>query len=149
MVAAPANSSAAKKKQQATGGAVAASAAMYSDANYNFHNFNFKPIKESTVSREIMTRHYTTDMIVLSKNPSLTVAIIESPDGQLGGQEMEYYVVIIKHAAVFTSTILSKLLARLNVKLFNAVEDLVVRGCRVAGEVTNYWALVVRNASQW
>jgi len=109
----------------------------------------------------------------LSKNPNVKVAIIEqsvSPGGGawLGGQlfsamvvrkpahrfldeleiaydELEHYVVI-KHAALFTSTIMSKLLARPNVKLFNAVaaEDLIVRGERVAGVVTN-WALVAQN----
>lgn len=109
----------------------------------------------------------------LSKNPNVKVAIIEqsvSPGGGawLGGQlfsamivrkpahrfldeievpyeEMENYVVI-KHAALFTSTIMSKLLARPNVKLFNAVaaEDLIIRGDRVSGVVTN-WALVAQN----
>uniref|UniRef100_A0A2P2IVZ2 cysteine-dependent adenosine diphosphate thiazole synthase n=1 Tax=Rhizophora mucronata TaxID=61149 RepID=A0A2P2IVZ2_RHIMU len=109
----------------------------------------------------------------LSKNPSIRVAIIEqsvSPGGGawLGGQlfsamvvrkpahgfldelgveydEQENYVVV-KHAALFTSTIMSKLLARPNVKLFNAVaaEDLIVKGGRVSGVVTN-WALVSMN----
>ncbi|KAG0583968.1 hypothetical protein KC19_3G175900 [Ceratodon purpureus] len=109
----------------------------------------------------------------LSKNPNVKVAIVEqsvSPGGGawLGGQlfsamivrkpahrfldeievpyeEMEDYVVI-KHAALFTSTIMSKLLARPNVKLFNAVaaEDLIIRGDRVSGVVTN-WALVAQN----
>ncbi|KAK6917336.1 hypothetical protein RJ641_018087 [Dillenia turbinata] len=109
----------------------------------------------------------------LSKNPSVHVAIIEqsvSPGGGawLGGQlfsamvvrkpahrfldelgieydEQENYVVI-KHAALFTSTIMSKLLARPNVKLFNAVaaEDLIVKNERVGGVVTN-WALVSMN----
>ncbi|XP_014492781.1 thiamine thiazole synthase, chloroplastic [Vigna radiata var. radiata] len=109
----------------------------------------------------------------LSKNPSVNVAIIEqsvSPGGGawLGGQlfsamivrkpahlfldelgleydEQENYVVI-KHAALFTSTIMSKLLARPNVKLFNAVaaEDLIVKNGRVGGVVTN-WALVSMN----
>ena len=109
----------------------------------------------------------------LSKNPSIRVAIIEqsvSPGGGawLGGQlfsamvvrkpahhfldelgieydEQDNYVVI-KHAALFTSTIMSKLLARPNVKLFNAVaaEDLIVKEERVAGVVTN-WALVSMN----
>ncbi|KAK1260156.1 hypothetical protein QJS04_geneDACA019129 [Acorus gramineus] len=109
----------------------------------------------------------------LSKNPDVRVAIIEqsvSPGGGawLGGQlfsamvvrkpahhfldelsvpydEAEDYVVI-KHAALFTSTIMSKLLARPNVKLFNAVaaEDLIVKEGRVAGVVTN-WALVSMN----
>nr|AFK48432.1 unknown [Lotus japonicus] len=109
----------------------------------------------------------------LSKNPNVQVAIIEqsvSPGGGawLGGQlfsamvvrkpahlflnelgvdydEQDNYVVI-KHAALFTSTIMSKLLARPNVKLFNAVaaEDLIVKNGRVGGVVTN-WALVSMN----
>ncbi|TXG67850.1 hypothetical protein EZV62_009125 [Acer yangbiense] len=47
---------------------------------------------------------------------------------------------------LFTSTIMSKLLARPNVKLFNAVavEDLIVKDGRVGGVVTN-WALVSMN----
>lgn len=59
--------------------------------------------------------------------------------------EQDNYVVI-KHAALFTSTIMSKLLARPNVKLFNAVaaEDLIVKNGRVGGVVTN-WALVSMN----
>ncbi|XP_047941747.1 thiamine thiazole synthase 2, chloroplastic-like [Salvia hispanica] len=109
----------------------------------------------------------------LSKNPNINIAIIEqsvSPGGGawLGGQlfsamvvrkpahhfldelEIEYDetddYVVIKHAALFTSTIMSKLLARPNVKLFNAVaaEDLIVKNERVAGVVTN-WALVSMN----
>ncbi|KAM7279872.1 hypothetical protein ACFE04_007006 [Oxalis oulophora] len=109
----------------------------------------------------------------LSKNPDVRVAIIEqsvSPGGGawLGGQlfsamvvrkpahefldelEIEYdeqdTYVVIKHAALFTSTIMSKLLARPNVKLFNAVaaEDLIVKEGRVGGVVTN-WALVSMN----
>ena len=52
--------------------------------------------------------------------------------------ELEYYVVI-KHAAIFTSTIRSKLLARPNVKLFSAVDakDLIIKEGRVGGVVTN------------
>jgi cysteine-dependent adenosine diphosphate thiazole synthase len=56
--------------------------------------------------------------------------------------------VVVKHAALFTSTVLSKVLQFPNVKLFNAtaVEDLITRkdgngGIRVAGVVTN-WTLV-------
>eukprot|EP00245_Coleochaete_scutata_P006836 TRINITY_DN21627_c0_g1_i1.p1 TRINITY_DN21627_c0_g1~~TRINITY_DN21627_c0_g1_i1.p1 ORF type:complete len:367 (+),score=99.55 TRINITY_DN21627_c0_g1_i1:168-1268(+) len=109
----------------------------------------------------------------LSKNPDIKVAIVEqsvSPGGGawLGGQlfsamvvrkpahlfldelnieydEADTYVVI-KHAALFTSTIMSKLLARPNVKLFNAVaaEDLIVKNGRVSGVVTN-WSLVAQN----
>ena len=56
--------------------------------------------------------------------------------------------VVCKHAALFTSTILSKVLQFPNVKLFNAtcVEDLITRtdsdgNIRIAGVVTN-WTLV-------
>lgn len=56
--------------------------------------------------------------------------------------------VVVKHAALFTSTLLSKILQFPNVKLFNAtaVEDLITRiddngGIRLAGVVTN-WTLV-------
>ncbi len=62
--------------------------------------------------------------------------------------------VVVKHAALFTSTILSKVLRMPNIKLFNAttVEDLITRkpvgdggdasaSLRVAGVVTN-WTLV-------
>ena len=59
--------------------------------------------------------------------------------------------VVAKHSALVTSTLLSKVLAAPNVKLFNAtaVEDLVVkedeaRGKYVAGVVTN-WTLVSLN----
>ncbi|KAG8629656.1 hypothetical protein KVT40_003521 [Elsinoe batatas] len=56
--------------------------------------------------------------------------------------------VVVKHAALFTSTLLSKVLSFPNVKLFNAtcVEDLITRnddknGLSIAGVVTN-WTLV-------
>lgn len=61
--------------------------------------------------------------------------------------------VVVRHAALVTSTLLAKVVAAPNVKLFNAtaVEDLIVRpdeavpgGKRVAGVVTN-WALVTMN----
>jgi len=59
--------------------------------------------------------------------------------------------VVVKHAALFTSTILSKVLAFPNVVMFNAtaVEDLIVHADasgrqRVAGVVTN-WTLVSLN----
>jgi thiamine thiazole synthase len=59
--------------------------------------------------------------------------------------------VVVKHAALVTSTLLSKVLAAPNIKLFNATaaEDLVVRndpvkGRHVAGAVTN-WTLVSLN----
>ncbi|PKS08515.1 hypothetical protein jhhlp_004900 [Lomentospora prolificans] len=106
--------------------------------------------------------------------PDLRIAIIEAgvaPGGGawLGGQlfsamvmrkpadaflaelgvpfEDEGDFVVVKHAALFTSTVLSKVLALPNVKLFNAtaVEDLITRpdegGVRIAGVVTN-WTLV-------
>lgn len=108
------------------------------------------------------------------KRPDLKIAIIESgvaPGGGawLGGQlfsamvmrkpadaflkdlgvpfEDEGNYVVVKHAALFTSTILSKVLQFPNVKLFNAttVEDLITRHragvLRIAGVVTN-WTLV-------
>ncbi|KAF9152642.1 triosephosphate isomerase [Actinomortierella ambigua] len=107
----------------------------------------------------------------LSKNPKIQVTVIEqsvSPGGGawLGGQLFSAMIVrkpahhflaevgvpfddcnenyvVVKHAALFTSTIMSKLLARPNVKLFNALaaEDLIVKNGRVAGVVTN-WTLV-------
>ena len=59
--------------------------------------------------------------------------------------------VVVKHAALFTSTVLSRVLALPNVVLMNAtaVEDLIVRTDhaghqRVAGVVTN-WTLVALN----
>ena len=114
--------------------------------------------------------------------PDLRIAIIEggvAPGGGawLGGQlfsamvmrkpadafltqvgvpfEDEGDYVVVKHAALFTSTILAKVLRLPNVKLFNAttVEDLITRAplsggngntdapVRVAGVVTN-WTLV-------
>ncbi|ORZ07528.1 Thi4 family-domain-containing protein [Lobosporangium transversale] len=107
----------------------------------------------------------------LSKNPNVRVTVIEqsvSPGGGawLGGQLFSAMIVrkpghhflaevgvpfddcnenyvVVKHAALFTSTILSKLLMRPNVKLFNALaaEDLIVKNGRVSGVVTN-WTLV-------
>ncbi|KAK1979008.1 thiazole biosynthetic enzyme [Colletotrichum cereale] len=116
---------------------------------------------------------------VLAKaRPDLRIAIVEAgvaPGGGawLGGQlfsamvmrkpaevfldevgvpyEDEGDFVVVKHAALFTSTVLSKVLRFPNVKLFNAttVEDLITRrrtggedgAVRVAGVVTN-WTLV-------
>lgn len=110
----------------------------------------------------------------LSKDPSIRIAIVEqsvSPGGGawLGGQLFSAMVVrkpahlfldevgvpyddnndayvVVRHAALFTSTIMAKVLARPNVKLFNAVaaEDLIVKEGKVAGVVTN-WALVSMN----
>jgi thiamine thiazole synthase len=114
----------------------------------------------------------------LSKHPEIKVALIEqgvAPGGGawLGGQlfsamcvrkpadelldelnvpyEDEGDMVVIKHASLFTSTLLSKVLAAPNIKMFNAtaVEDLIVRedpvmGRYVGGAVTN-WTLVSLN----
>lgn len=114
-----------------------------------------------------------------TKRPDLKIAIIEAgvaPGGGawLGGQlfsamvmrkpaelfleeigvpyEDEGDFVVVKHAALFTSTLLSRVLQFPNVKLFNAttVEDLITRpaptstdpdAVRIAGVVTN-WTLV-------
>lgn len=117
---------------------------------------------------------------VLAKNrPDLKIAIIEasvSPGGGswLGGQLFSAMVmrkpahlfldeleiayddegdyVVVKHAALFMSTLMSKVLQFPNVKLFNAtaVEDLITRRdettgeLRIAGVVTN-WTLVALN----
>ncbi|PHH59957.1 hypothetical protein CDD81_2356 [Ophiocordyceps australis] len=117
----------------------------------------------------------STAYVLAKKRPDLKIAIIEasvSPGGGawLGGQlfsamvmrkpanvflddigvayEDEGAFVVVRHAALFTSTILSKVLQLPNVKLFNAtcVEDLITRpaadgGLRIAGVVTN-WTLV-------
>lgn len=114
----------------------------------------------------------------LTKRPDIKVAIIEqnvAPGGGawLGGQlfsamvvrkpahtfleelgiafEDEGEYVVVRHAAQVTSTLLAKVLAAPNVKMFNAtaVEDLIVketeeRGRHVAGVVTN-WTLVSLN----
>jgi len=114
-----------------------------------------------------------------SKRPDLKIAMVEAgvaPGGGawLGGQlfsamvmrkpaelflneigvpyEDEGDFVVVKHAALFTSTLMSKVLNFPNVKLFNAtaVEDLITRpaptssdpnAVRIAGVVTN-WTLV-------
>ena len=64
--------------------------------------------------------------------------------------EDEGNYVVVKHAALFTSTLMSKVLSFPNIKLFNAttVEDLITRpfdqgdgSVRIAGVVTN-WTLV-------
>jgi thiamine thiazole synthase len=68
--------------------------------------------------------------------------------------EDEGTFVVVKHAALVTSTLLAKVLAAPNVTLFNAtaVEDLIVKtdpkrgGVHVAGAVTN-WTLVALNHS--
>lgn len=109
------------------------------------------------------------------KRPDLRITILEAsvaPGGGawLGGQLMSQMVirkpahnllveigvpfddegsyVVVKHAALFTSTLMAKLLAMDNVKLFNATccEDLIIKkdatgAQRVNGVVTN-WTLV-------
>ncbi|KAK2076666.1 triosephosphate isomerase [Prototheca wickerhamii] len=117
----------------------------------------------------------------LTKHPDVRVAIIEqgvAPGGGawLGGQlfsamcirkpahklmdelnipyDDEGDMVVVKHAALVTSTLLSKVLAAPNIKLFNATaaEDLIVKSKpaggaavpHVAGAVTN-WTLVSLN----
>jgi len=107
----------------------------------------------------------------LSKRPNLKVALIEASvapggGGWVGGQlfsamivrkpahllldeleipydEKENYVVVA-HAALFTSTIISKVIKN-GVKLYNAtaVEDLIIRDGVVGGVVTN-WSLVTK-----
>lgn len=118
----------------------------------------------------------STAYVLAKARPDLKIAIVEasvSPGGGawLGGQlfsamvmrkpaqqfleeigvpyEDEGDYVVVKHAALFTSTLMSKVLAFPNVKLFNAtaVEDLITRRdeetgeIRIAGVVTN-WTLV-------
>lgn len=113
----------------------------------------------------------------LTKHPDIKVTIIEqnvAPGGGcwLGGQLFSAMVVrkpahdlldelevpyddkgdyvVVKHAALFMSSVLRKALIAPNTKLFNAVavEDLLVRqtdqGVRVRGVVTN-WSLVTQN----
>lgn len=163
----------------------------------DWSDFQFTPIRESTVSRAMTSRYFkdmdkfaVSDVViigagssglsaayVIAKNrPDLKIAIIESnvaPGGGawLGGQlfsamimrkpahlflndlnipyEDEGDYVVVKHAALFTSTVLSKVLEFPNVKLFNAtaVEDLVTRPAGNNGEVTaagvvTNWTLV-------
>ncbi|KAJ2964334.1 hypothetical protein NQZ79_g859 [Umbelopsis isabellina] len=86
----------------------------------------------------------------------LSAMIVRKPTDQFLTEigvpfEDEGNYVVVKHAALFTSTILSKVLALDNVKMFNAtaVEDLIVKQDstgkqRIAGVVTN-WTLVSLN----
>ena len=120
----------------------------------------------------------STAFVLAKARPDLKIAIIEasvSPGGGawLGGQlfsamvlrkpaetflkdlgvpyEEEANFVVVKHAALFTSTLLSRVLSFPNVKLFNAtaVEDLITRPTpsgipRIAGVVVN-WTLVAQH----
>ncbi|GAA5837377.1 hypothetical protein JCM3766R1_000429 [Sporobolomyces carnicolor] len=120
---------------------------------------------------------------IASRRPDLKVTIIEAgvaPGGGawVGGQLMSQMVcrkpadkfltevgvpfedegeyVVVKHAALFTSTILSKVLQFPNVRLFNAtaVEDLISRpdplgsGTRICGVVTNYTLVTLAHGLQ-
>lgn len=148
--------------------------------------YNFAPIEESVIARE-MTSRYMEDMIRFAESDVVVVgagpaglmaayilgkygvktSLIEAniaPGGGawVGGQlfsamiirkpahllldelgvayvEKENYVVL-KHAAQYTSTVLSKVLNFDCVKLFNgvAVEDLIVHDDEVTGVVTNW-----------
>ena len=120
----------------------------------------------------------STAYVLAKARPDLKIAIVEasvSPGGGawLGGQlfsamvlrkpadaflndlgvpyEEEGNFVVVKHAALFTSTLLSRVLSFPNVKLFNAtaVEDLITRPTpfgipRIAGVVVN-WTLVAQH----
>ncbi|KAJ0975265.1 hypothetical protein J5N97_017230 [Dioscorea zingiberensis] len=65
---------------------------------------------------------------------------------QIPYDDQDSYICRIKQSTLFTSTILSRVLTRPNVKLFNVVtaEDLIVKEGRVVGVVTN-WALASMN----
>ncbi|THZ93819.1 Thi4-domain-containing protein [Aureobasidium pullulans] len=165
----------------------------------DWQSFNFRPIRESQVSRAMTRRYFSdldkyaeSDVVIIGAGscglsaayclakarPDLKIAIVEAgvaPGGGawLGGQLFSAMVmrkpadaflreigvayeedgddgnyVVVKHAALFTSTLLSKVLQFPNVKLFNAtaVEDLITRPredgtIQIAGVVTN-WTLV-------
>ncbi|OBZ71220.1 Thiamine thiazole synthase [Grifola frondosa] len=151
-----------------------------SDVCENYEgSYRFAPIEEAQVSRAMIKRAGLSCAYHLGKSrPDLKITIIEAnvaPGGGawLGGQLMTPMVVrkpadrflqeigvpfedegpfvVVKHAALFTSTILSRVLSMPNVILMNAtaVEDLIVREDfqgrqRVAGVVTN-WTLVALN----
>ncbi|CAK9083067.1 Thiamine thiazole synthase [Durusdinium trenchii] len=139
-----------------------------------FDAMQFTPIRESTVSRE-MTQRYMTEMLDYAETDVVIVGAGSaglSWGCWLGGQLMSSMVVrkpanelldelevpyddkgdyvVVKHAALFMSSVLRKALIAPNVKLFNAVavEDLLVRqeGDKVGvrGVVTN-WSLVTQN----
>ncbi|CAD0040766.1 unnamed protein product [Aureobasidium pullulans] len=168
----------------------------------DWQSFNFRPIRESQVSRAMTRRYFSdldkyaeSDVVIIGAGscglsaayclakarPDLKIAIVEAgvaPGGGawLGGQLFSAMVmrkpadaflreigvayeedgddsnyVVVKHAALFTSTLLSKVLQFPNVKLFNAtaVEDLITRPredgtIQIAGVVTN-WTLVSSN----
>jgi thiamine thiazole synthase len=64
-------------------------------------------------------------------------------------EEKDSYVVL-RHAGLFTATILSTVLAMKNVKLFNgvAVEDLITKEGRVSGVVTNWMPVTKIHGTQ-
>ncbi|KAG6890629.1 hypothetical protein C0995_006605 [Termitomyces sp. Mi166 len=135
--------------------------------------YRFAPIEESQVARAMIKRYFNTmyersvsDVVIIGAGSAglscawqlatMRPEIIRKPaDGLLRELGVEYEdeggFVVVKHAALFTSTLLSQVLAKPNVTLFNAtaVEDLIVhedfRGeQRVAGVVIN-WTLVALN----
>ncbi|KFM24829.1 Thiamine thiazole synthase, chloroplastic [Auxenochlorella protothecoides] len=139
-----------------------------------FDGFKFKGIKESEISRAMTSRYFEdlnvnaeVDVVIvgagsaglscayeLSKHPDVK---IRKPAHKLLDElsipyDDEGNFVVVKHAALMTSTLLSKVLAAPNIKLFNATaaEDLIVKdipakgGRHVAGAVTN-WTLVSLN----
>ncbi|KAJ3490668.1 hypothetical protein NLI96_g1249 [Meripilus lineatus] len=101
--------------------------------------YQFAPIEEAQVSRAMIKRR------VVRKPADQFLKELGVPF------EDEGPFVVVKHAALFTSTILSKVLLMPNVVLMNAtaVEDLIIRTDfegrqRIAGVVTN-WTLVALN----
>merc|ERR1740124_650068 len=108
-----------------------------------FDGYKFRPIEEHVVSRE-MGRRYNKDLDEIGVPYTEALLTVD-------GTEHGSTHVVVKHAALFTATVLSKVLLADNIKLFNAVsvEDLIVKqdpdgqeGERcVAGVVTN-WATV-------
>jgi thiamine thiazole synthase len=167
------------KKDLAVKAAANSQAKTVAELENNWEKFTFAPIRESQVSRA-MTRRYFNDLdtyaesdvvivgagscglsaafTLATKRPDLKIAMVMRKPAELFLNEIgvpyedEGDFVVVKHAALFTSTLLSKVLQFPNVKLFNAtaVEDLITRpaptpsdpnAVRIAGVVTN-WTLV-------
>ncbi|KAJ3416265.1 thiamine metabolism- protein [Chytridiales sp. JEL 0842] len=153
------------------------------NGNYKFAPIKESQVSRAMIKRYFtdMDAHCVSDVIIVGAGsaglscaytlakeaPHLKITIIESgvaPGGYPAHRfledvgvpyEDEGNYVVVKHAALFTSTILSKVLAMPNVKMFNATaaEDLIVRPNpvdptgttkRVGGVVTN-WTLVSLN----
>ncbi|KAI5960957.1 THI4 [Candida pseudojiufengensis] len=170
----------------------------------DWDNFDFTPIRESTVSRA-MTKRYFEDLdkyaesdiviigggssglsaayIIAKHRPDLKVAVLEASVSLGGGcniggllcssqvlrkpaheflddigvpYEDEGDYVVVKHASLFISTLLSKVLQFPNVKLFNAItaEDLITRRdeetgeLRIVGVVYNYTSVNLAHSTQ-